>query len=671
MDHETNHDRGAPDEAGSTGSGVQQLVTTPIGDLVGGRVTGRLDLRGLLASSTLPESLRKLVFGVVRRTRLRRIEKMDVARELIEHFEDGIAAGVSDQDLIAAFGEPRTAATLIRRGVRRKRSWFDRALRRTVLVAGLFFAGFVAIYLVLAVRYWNQPVRIEVDYVAKIRQESDGATSDDRGWPGIRAAIGELRAFADPASTQDDRGLSSMIEAASAGTVPPWIEMVAGPSAPPAAEDAPSEATQEAFFANGTTAIDALRRAASKSVLGFPMGVDGGGPEIDRAFLGLAPSQPTPVTERTILDGSVIDLQFPYFGTVRLAARVLSIDARRAAERGDGPRFVADVDAMFGLGRQVRTPTIVIGQLVGMSIERLAFATILDVLAQEPGAIDDPTLERLAAIVAGLDDDRLRIRTDSERYYFLDLAQRFYTDDGDGNGRLKFISNEAARAGGLLDADDGRQAGNGNAADFLLGPLVAGVTMDRRGATEIWNRNLDGIEAGNSIEPWEMDASKPPGMDGPVFREADASWISKIRTFPVSMLLSATHNVVSAAGAIRLERDLVRTVIELELHRRTHGSWPTSSDAMGFVGRDPFDGESLRYVLRDGIPMIYILGPDRIDDGGVWITGRNGIDRVARAGLAGTAKYWGRVPNESGEGLLGDVPVWIGRAAVDATGGDS
>ena len=661
----------ASNESGTGTSNLRALGTTPVSDLARGRVTGRLDLQGLLASSTLPESLRKLVSGVVRRTRLRRIEKMDVARELIEHFEDGIAAGASVDELVVDFGDPRIAAALIRRGMKRKRSWFERAVRRTALVAGLFFAGFVAIYLVLAVRYWNQPVRIEVDYVAKIRQESDGATSDDRGWPGIRAAIGDLRAFVDPASTQDDRELSSMIEAASAGTVPPWIEMVTGPGAPPAVEDAPSDAAQAAFFANATTAIDALRGAASKSVLGFPLGVDGGGPEVDRAFLGLAPSEPTPVADRTILDGSVIDLQFPYYGTIRLAARVLSTDARRAAERGDGSRFVADVDAMFGLGRQVRTPTIVIGQLVGMSIERLAFATILDVLAQRPEAIDDPTLDRLAAIVAGLDDDRLRMRTDSERYYFLDLAQRFYTDDGDGNGRLKFVSAGAAQAGLVPDAGDPEEGGGGTAVDFLVGPLVAGVTMDRRGATEIWNRNLDGIEAGNSIEPWEMDASKPPGMDGPALGEADASWISEIRLFPVSMLLSATHNLVSAAGAIRLERDLVRTVIALELHRRTQGSWPTSLDDLGFVGRDPFDGESLRFVLRDRIPTIYILGPDRLDDGGEWIMGRNGIARAARDGLAGTTKFWGRIPADPGDGLRGDVPVWIGRAAVEATGGDS
>ena len=253
----------APGESGIETSNLRALGNTPVSDLARGRVTGRLDLQGLLASSTLSESLRTLVSGVVRRTRLRRLEKMDVARELVEHFEDGIAAGASAEELVAAFGEPRTAAALIRRGVKRKRSWFERAVRRTVLVAGLFFAGFVAIYLVFAVRYWNQPVRIEVDYVAKIRQESDVATPDDRGWPGIRAAIGELRAFADPASTQDDRGLSTMIEAASAGTVPAWIEMVAGPGAPPAVEDAPSDAAQAAFFANATTAIDALRVAAA------------------------------------------------------------------------------------------------------------------------------------------------------------------------------------------------------------------------------------------------------------------------------------------------------------------------------------------------------------------------------------------------------------------------
>lgn len=662
-------EHGTSDEPGTGTSNLRSLRTTPMRDLARGRVTGRLDLRQLLASSTLPETLRRLVAVVVRRTRLRRLERMDVARELVEHFEDGIEAGASADELAADFGDPRVAATLIRRGMKRKRSWFERAVRRTALVASLFFAGFVAIYLVFAVRHWNQPVRIDVDYVAKIRAESAGASPEERGWPEIRAAMTELRELAGPADGHRDQPMSSLVEVALTASVPPWSAAVMPSSPEIPADDAPTREACEAFFDRATPLIGGLRDATSKPVLGFDMGVDGGGNEADRMFLGLDP--PAPAADPTILDGSVIELQFPYYATIRLATRVLSVDARRAAERGESARFVDDVEAMFGLGRQVRTPTILIGQLVGMSIERLAFATILDVLAHRPEAFDTVALDRLAGLVAGLDDDRLGIRVDAERYFFLDLAQRLYTDDGEGNGRLKFVSAGAAQAGLIPDAGDPEDGGGGTAVDFLVGPLFAGAAIDRREATELWNRNLDQIEAGNTIAPWERDASGPRSVDEAIREEEDSSWFARFRLFPVSMLLVATDGVENLAAALRLERDLVRTVIGIERFRRVHGAWPTSLDELDFVGRDPFDGEPLRYVVRDDAPTIYILGPDRVDDGGTWIMGPNGLDRAAREGLAGTTKFWGRVPRESGDGMVGDVPVWIGGAATDATGGES
>lgn len=662
-------EHGTSDEPGTGTSNLRSLRTTPMRDLVRGRVTGRLDLRQLLASSTLPETLRRLVAVVVRRTRLRRLERMDVARELVEHFEDGIEAGASADELAADFGDPRVAATLIRRGMKRKRSWFERAVRRTALVASLFFAGFVAIYLVFAVRHWNQPVRIDVDYVAKIRAESAGASPEERGWPEIRAAMTELRELAGPADGHRDQPMSSLVEVALTASVPPWSAAVMPSSPEIPADDAPTREACEAFFDRATPLIGGLRDATSKPVLGFDMGVDGGGNEADRMFLGLDP--PAPAADPTILDGSVIELQFPYYATIRLATRVLSVDARRAAERGESARFVDDVEAMFGLGRQVRTPTILIGQLVGMSIERLAFATILDVLAHRPEAFDTVALDRLAGLVAGLDDDRLGIRVDAERYFFLDLAQRLYTDDGEGNGRLKFVSAGAAQAGLIPDAGDPEDGGGGTAVDFLVGPLFAGAAIDRREATELWNRNLDQIEAGNTIAPWERDASGPRSVDEAIREEEDSSWFARFRLFPVSMLLVATDGVENLAAALRLERDLVRTVIGIERFRRVHGAWPTSLDELDFVGRDPFDGEPLRYVVRDDAPTIYILGPDRVDDGGTWIMGPNGLDRAAREGLAGTTRFWGRVPRESGDGMVGDVPVWIGGAATDATGGES
>ena len=63
-----------------TGPGlVRRLATTPIRDLARARVSGRLDVKSLLDKAALPDRLRGIVAEVVRRTRLWRPEKADVA----------------------------------------------------------------------------------------------------------------------------------------------------------------------------------------------------------------------------------------------------------------------------------------------------------------------------------------------------------------------------------------------------------------------------------------------------------------------------------------------------------------------------------------------------------------------------------------------------------------
>src|SRR5688500_15815926 len=94
---------------------LRRLRYTPLLDLLRGRVSGRLDVRRRLDASALPPAARVLVGRVVKRTRLWRVEKLDVAEELVSHFADGLAAGESADDLVAAFGDERQAARLIRR----------------------------------------------------------------------------------------------------------------------------------------------------------------------------------------------------------------------------------------------------------------------------------------------------------------------------------------------------------------------------------------------------------------------------------------------------------------------------------------------------------------------------------------------------------------------------
>src|SRR5687767_13863067 len=88
---------------------------TPIRDAVRGRMTARLDLRRRLDEATLPPPVKQLLLRVVTATRLWRLERIEVLQELIAHFTDGLASGISADELIKTFGNEAQAAQLIRR----------------------------------------------------------------------------------------------------------------------------------------------------------------------------------------------------------------------------------------------------------------------------------------------------------------------------------------------------------------------------------------------------------------------------------------------------------------------------------------------------------------------------------------------------------------------------
>ena len=94
-------------------------------DVVRGRLDARLDWRQLVATSGLPVELAEAVTQVVGNSRLWRSEKAAIASELVAHFQDGLDAGKTPEQLIAAFGNTKDAAQLIRRAKHRNRrlSW--------------------------------------------------------------------------------------------------------------------------------------------------------------------------------------------------------------------------------------------------------------------------------------------------------------------------------------------------------------------------------------------------------------------------------------------------------------------------------------------------------------------------------------------------------------------
>ena len=656
----------------TTPSLFRRLQNTPLRDLVRGRVSGTLDAKAVIAASGLPKELALIVRRVTRGTRLSRVERVEVAHELVDHFLDGMAEGISAPRLMEAFGDERVTAKLIRRSMQRKRSVFARGVRQTVR-AGVLCVGMVIVfYLLLAIKHRNREIRITVDYVAMLNAPTLASEPEDRSWPEIRAAITTLRGLAGPPPEESmhvDQELSRFAAASMSARPAPWIDAELGPPALPFDDEDVDAARVDQFFVAAQPALERLRAAANRPLLGFSLVASGLQDPADRVFFGEEVQNLDAVSEEgdaNEFQDSVLMLKFQYFASVRLAARLLAADARRAAVEGDGPRMVADVSAILGLAGQTRTPSIMIAQLVGMSMERLAFTVVLDSIAALPKNIDDHSILALAEMVRGLDDERLGLVMTDERRFFLDFAQRVYTDDGNGDGAFSIGSQVVGMIGASGD-DFQPMFFESGAGEFLLGPLVAELTIGRADAVRLWMQAMDSVEEQSAKPPWEFEVAALGMVNERSQKSITDYWTSKIGYFPRNVMMPATEGIALAGAAIRLERDLVLTVLQLEAARRREGAWPQSLDELEFTdggepARDPFDGSTVRYLRRDGRPLIYILGPDRDDDGGRRIEqarpGIGGWRDLQRGGLAGSSRRWGigREPADSEPD--GDIAVW-------------
>ncbi len=72
------------------------------------------DIESLTASTELPQKVRDRVLRVVNGSGLRGEKQLDVAKELIAHFDDGIAAGRSIDELLETFGDEVVVARQIK-----------------------------------------------------------------------------------------------------------------------------------------------------------------------------------------------------------------------------------------------------------------------------------------------------------------------------------------------------------------------------------------------------------------------------------------------------------------------------------------------------------------------------------------------------------------------------
>ena len=548
---------------------LRRLFNTPLRDLVRGRFTGRLDVRHCLRQAEIPAELRGIVLDVVHRTRLWRFEKADVGRELIAHFRDGLARGESPDALAAAFGPSRRAARLIRRAKRRGRSRVWRTWLRAGQAAGLVLGILVGIYLVATIRLLGGRPVIARDYVVEINAAAAVVPAGSRGWDLYRKALLSLGDV--------PRGLTS-------GDVFP------GASGWPEAAG---------YLQRHGEAMELVRQGASRPGLGYLVGYG-----IDVADRPLWPDiAEVDWTGRSLSDRLASDL-LPYLGSLNSLGWLLSVDALRAAELGDGTLATADIEAIMGIARHALEVPLLLNNLVAFRQVSLGVTTLGEILADQPEVFADEQLGRLAHRLTAVFGGRLSARFEGEQMLFDDFVQRLYTDDGDGDGRL---TAQGLSALGLTNGTDGAE---------LLAPIAGLVIAGRRAYADEYRRLLAIVEAEFARPLWRRDEAR-------LGRETGAgteTLVHRLRYPLIGLLIDAYSRVGTRPELVSQERDAICVAIALELYRRRHGAWPATlaeliPDLLPEIPLDRYDGAPLRYQLIQGKPVIYSVGKDGNDDG--------------------------------------------------------
>jgi len=315
----------------------------------------------------------------------------------------------------------------------------------------------------------------------------------------------------------------------------------------------------------------------------------------------------------------MLNVLLPMGGAIVQAGKALEADAFAAIEAGDGDRFVRDVQVWSRLALMADEPKVMIGQLVGVvqliQINRL----IGEVLAEHPGLIDEKVGAELEGVYQSvMDADVFSMNLDLEYATIEDVLRRMVDDAGqyDGVQTLAFLPM-------IGDDEEGIMPEPSSALlEDIDSDLIAGYIHYRK----IGQARIDAVampwrevEALEDEDSWSDGITSPQGEIGKLLFPVLSIGGEKLgRT--VSMFRTKHQELIGVRVALAAHRHWVRH------GEPAVGLSEIDADLLGFEPTDGFTGGAVQYRWVDGSALVYALGADEDDDGGVGVVRPGDVD---------------------------------------------
>ena len=521
----------------------------------------------------LPPCVLEFIQRVVREMGYHKKARREVQAELAAHFEDELGNCTKAQEreqraqrLIEEFGDAKLLAVLCRRGKKRCRPLWAKAMVRSLHVIGVLVVA-LSLYTLWFV---NGKPSVTVDYLALLNQMSrPEIAAQDNAWPHYEQAIAlvvqpghELQgmpAFQNP-DDAEYRDFAKLPQEARLA-IEQWMEA-------------------------NRSAWDRFVVANSKPYLAVPY-----------------------QNHRDTVDHWLFHVTLPDLSAIDLLSRMgiwrsrIDLQQGRTAEALESSLIVARVGAHW---QRSGTP---VEQLAGLRISRRGHNGVLQVVASVGLRLSDLSdLQRKLASIYS--ESYPLVDAEYERLVLLDMVQHVFTNDGPGGGHLVPPSSRGLVHTAMKESCP-------TAVKIPLLRTALSVIHARRAETVAKAEQVFGHYRELSfLSPYQRQTR------GVVTVSEMLESLPKHRYALVRSLVPSLDRMMDVRFHGRALHQATLTILALQRYRQEKGSYPAKLDELKAGGyldvlpADPYDDKPLSYRVTNGGFVLYSLGPNFRDDGG-------------------------------------------------------
>lgn len=563
----------------------------------------------------LPVVVQEYISLIIKKMRYRRKVRADVRAELINHFEDELRS-IEDQaqkekkagELIVEFGDAKLLGVLMRRAKKRCRPLWRTAVVRTFQAIGIMFGLFIVycVYISLGVP------TIRIDYVNRINQMARPVADESLN-----------------AAALYDKAMALYIEE-------PKLEV---------------NHTYDYMYFEHT--IDGNETYVMKKdlldVIRGKRWID----ELEERELNALKSwinsnqhciefykqgslKPYCWWERSIKENeSLFHLLLPELSKMKDISRMIECNIRIKAEHGDIDGAFEDIIHIYRAGEHFKGPRTLVEQLVGIAIQSLAVNSAFEIISRKE--VSPKQLERFHSnFQKSLDNAIYTVDFQIERFFFMDLIQRCYTDDGRGSGRMSPIGLKRYASDWDVDLLSITED------DWTFGLQYIGMSVispNREKLSNMVDKYYDSFDEYAKLTPWQ-------GKDADFLMDIDEwSRFKRLRYWPITYFIPAIKRLGMLYHRTKVTADALVTVIALKRFEQANDVYPETLSELvqaGFlkdVPADPFSSGVLAYKKQGDSFVLYSLGENLKDDGGQVYRNEKGKVRLWD-GRGGDAVFW-------------------------------